>query len=210
MSAHCRIWLVRHARPLIGEGLCYGATDVEACPADTERAAQELIPELPIQALWCASGLVRAQQLARAVLQQRGNVAVLRVDPRLNEMNFGVYELQPWNGIHRAAFDAWEADFGAHSFGGQESVNDLLQRVASALSDALRSGVSDHVWFTHAGVIQAVKLWARGPLPVISMGQWPNAGVPFGGWLCQTFMLDDLPRLAAISSATGSAPESLA
>lgn len=210
MTAHCRIWLVRHARPQIDEGLCYGATDVSACPTDTERAAQSLTPVLPVHAQWRMSGLVRAQQLAHAVLRQRGVSAPLRVDERLNEMDFGCHEMQPWSAIDRAAFDAWESNFGGHRFGGRENVNSMLQRVAGALCEALSSGASDHVWFTHAGVIQSVKLYACQPLPAITMGQWPKADVPFGEWVCQTFALDALPRLSAYAKTPYQASASLA
>lgn len=199
MNGGCRIWLVRHARPQVDAGLCYGATDIPACPVDTELAAPSLAGQLPEYAHWRMSGLVRAQQLAKAVLEQSGAAVSVQVDYRLNEMDFGVHEMQPWSRMDRAVFDAWEADFGAHRFGGRESVNELLQRVASAVCDALASGVSDHVWFTHAGVIQAVKQCALDHNPVVTMAEWPKAEVPFGGWVCQTFDGAALSRLKSLS-----------
>lgn len=210
MNAGCRIWLVRHARPQVDAGLCYGATDVPACPVDTELAARSLTSLLPEHALWRMSGLVRAQQLAKAVLDQRGAAVSAQVDHRLNEMDFGVHEMQPWSSMDRAVFDAWEADFGAHRFGGRESVNELIWRVAGAVCDALASGVSDHVWFTHAGVIQAVKLCTLSHSHAISMGQWPKADVPFGGWVCQIVDGHALSRLKSLIESTASGSASLA
>jgi alpha-ribazole phosphatase len=36
------LWVVRHARPLIAPGVCYGALDVPACPQTIRDAAEAL------------------------------------------------------------------------------------------------------------------------------------------------------------------------
>ena len=40
-----KLWLVRHAKPLVDEGVCYGASDLDADPEATLAAAQELALE---------------------------------------------------------------------------------------------------------------------------------------------------------------------
>lgn len=183
MALGSRLWLVRHAQPLVAHGVCYGRTDLPACPADTARAASALAPHLPTAARWSVSGLARAQHLAQAVAELRTTHDAPHVDPRLNEMDFGCFEMTPWNSIDKTVFDAWEADFAAYRFGGGESVGDLLARVAEALRDTLASSAGEHVWFTHAGVIQCVQ-WLCQPQQPLTMDRWPRSTVAYGDWLC--------------------------
>ena len=189
-----RLWLVRHARPLVDPGICYGASDLPADAADTERAARELAAVLPAGATLLMSGLRRAQQLALAVHALRPELAVPVADTRLNEMDFGRFELSRWEAIERAEFDAWTDDFHSHRFGGRESVGELLARVGQALRDHLAAqsgaatpspGCQDLVCFTHAGVIRAASLLHACPdaQPLLAT-DWPAAAPAFGGWHC--------------------------
>lgn len=193
MSRARRLWLVRHPRPLVEPGICYGVSDLPADPLDTTRAAQALAAALPARCRLVVSGLQRAQQLAHAVQDLRPELAAARVDPRLNEIDFGCWELRAWDGIARAAFDAWTADFARHRFGGRESVAELLQRVEAALAQAqaLAPGlgdedaaeVADLVWITHAGVIRALAHLQACPgrLPETAE-HWPREAPAFGQW----------------------------
>lgn len=149
-----KLWLLRHAPVLLPSGLCYGASDV---PADAQRTrdaarafAQQPAPGTPV---W-VSGLLRAQQLAGALQAERPDLGAARIDVRLNEMDFGDWELKPWEHIPRDAFDAWMADFAHHRFGGAESSQQLLYRVAAAMADLRPAGSREVVWVTHAGVIR--------------------------------------------------------
>ena len=188
MSAPRRLWLVRHARPLIDAGVCYGASNVPADEADTLRAALTLAPQLPATARLFMSGLGRAQQLAHALHALRPELAPPICDPRLNEMDFGCHELARWDAIERAAYDAWTADFHAHRFGGRESVAELLQRVARALeAEQTRKAderEADAVWVTHAGVIRAVQYLQTQPGRRPQASDWPTQAPGFGAWTC--------------------------
>ena len=183
-----RLWLVRHPRPLVEPGICYGASDLPADALDTARAAQALAAALPARCRLFVSGLQRARQLARAVQDLRPELPAARVDPRLNEIDFGCWEMQAWDGIARAAFDAWTADFARHRFGGRESVAELLLRVEAALAQALASepdeeGAADLVWITHAGVIRALAhLQACPGLLPPTAEHWPREAPAFGQW----------------------------
>lgn len=188
-----RLWLVRHARPLVEPGLCYGASDMPADAADTERAASELAAVLPAGATLVMSGLQRAQQLARALQARRPELALPLCDPRLNEMDFGRFELSRWDAIDRAEFDAWTDNFHSHRFGGRESVAELLARVGQALHDAgliqpstekQYPASQDLVWFTHAGVIRAASLLHARPDARPLATDWPAQAPAFGGWHC--------------------------
>ena len=188
-----KLWLARHAQPLIASGVCYGVTDVAADAALTLQAAETLAKALPPHTLCRVSPLLRCQQLATALQQIRPDClfnSTTCTDVRLIEMDFGHHEGQPWTDISKVEVDTWMADFGNHRFGGQESANEVLQRVAQALKQALKDCQSlqnsqtqsaDAVlWITHAGVIRAATLLERGVTRLEAAAQWPRAVPAFG------------------------------
>lgn len=180
-----RLWLLRHARVDLAPGLCYGASDVPAQTDHTEAVARSLAPLLPEGAPLMASGLGRAAQLAAAIFVLRPDLECLPQDPRLNEMHFGQWELQPWNAIPRSAFDAWMADFAHHRFGGSESTQQVLDRVHAALQDLRGMPHTDAIWVTHAGVIRAVQyLLTHGDRPIRNASEWPVEAPAPGEHLC--------------------------
>lgn len=183
-----KLWLLRHARVELESGFCYGATDVPANAALTLQAAEAAAAMLPTGLPVWVSGLGRAQQLAQELNRLRTDLGDPAIDTRLNEMDFGHWELQRWDAIPRAAFDVWMADFAHHRFGGAESTQELIDRVADAL-DALRdSALGEAVWVTHAGVIRAAQfVAAHGRGPIGGVAQWPKDAPGTGGHLCLTF-----------------------
>ncbi len=196
-----RLWLVRHAQPRIERALCYGALDVQADPIATLHAAQAISPLLPDGAKLCCSGLQRAQQLAQAIRDQR-EVFLPKIDVRLNEMNFGIWEGVAWDDIPKTAFDTWTADFDQHRFGGAECLRDLLLRVHEALLDL--PATEDTIWITHAGVIRAVNyLRQYGLESTIRVERWPNEAPAFGRWQCL-----DLDQLKACQQSVQAIPQS--
>ncbi len=176
-----KLWLVRHAAPRIAPGVCYGASDCAADEAATLRCAARLAQRLPQGLPLWTSPLQRCEQLALALQRLRPDL-ILRVEPRLAELDFGCWEGWRWDAIPQAAFDAWLADFGAHRFGGRESVNELLGRVAAARAEQARQAGAA-VWITHAGVIRALTLLEQGITRVDRAGQWPQQAPAYGEWL---------------------------
>ena len=175
---------MRHARVQLASGLCYGASDVPADPDHTQAVAATLATVLPLGAPLWVSGLGRAQQLAAAVRAQRADLAAPTVDERLNEMNFGQWELQAWDAIPRRAFDDWMADFADHRFGGTESTQQVIDRVADALSATRKMDAADAVWICHAGVIRALQFALAHPGGRIEgVHQWPESAPEPGGYI---------------------------
>lgn len=178
------LWLVRHAQPCIAPGLCYGALDVAAEADATRRAAAELAAVLPPSVAVRVSPLQRCEQLAQCLRGLRPDLS-FATDARLTEMNFGEWEGVPWAQIPRDALEHWTADFGEHRFGGAESANQVLQRVAAVWTDTLDATAlsgQDLVWITHAGVARAADLVAQGIHRVDDAAQWPHAAPAFGQW----------------------------
>ena len=170
-----KLWLLRHARVMLPPGICYGVSDVAADPEATEIAASEFASRpAPGSVVW-TSPLSRARDLAQALCQKRPDLSPPASDSRLQEMDFGCWELQAWGQIPRSAFDAWTEDFSGYRFGGKESAQDMIGRVASALDDLLASGHPQAVWVTHAGVIRALVFLKTGKMKIQSAAEWPIA-----------------------------------
>ena len=162
-----RLWLVRHAQPVVAAGTCYGALDVPADAAATQVAAQRLAQALPAGAAAHYSTLQRCELLALATQALQPNLTI-HPDARLREMNFGAWEGHAWDSI-----------------GQGDNLATLLARVAAALSDARQQAQdgNDVVWFTHAGVARCVAwLLAHGEGPMPRADEWPLAAPAWGEW----------------------------
>ncbi len=181
MTPPTRLWLVRHAVPLLAPGLCYGRTDVPAEPAATRRAAESLAAALPAGCRVVRSPLRRCTALAEALYRLRPDLPSTP-DPRLAEMDFGDWEGQAWDALGAERLDAWTADFAHHAPGGGESVHRFMARVAGAFDELGASGEADVVWIAHAGVARAARLLAAGVRQVAQASDWPKEGLAFGGW----------------------------
>lgn len=182
-----RLWLVRHAAPIVAPGTCYGTLDVEAHADATLAAAHALAAALPARVRVATSPRLRCRALARALAGLRPDAAA-EVDARLAEMDFGDWEGLAWTAIPQASLQAWTDDFAHYRAGGGESVAAVMQRVGLAYDAAMHAaGPGDVVWITHAGVIRAATLLAQGVRMVARADQWPAQAPGFG-----TFAIIDL------------------
>ena len=171
------LWLARHALPLVAPGTCYGVTDMAADAQLTLQAARALALELPPSVAVRVSPLKRCQQLAQALQAERRDLQCV-TDMRLREMDFGTWEGVAWSDIPRAAIDAWNADFAQHRFGGQESANEVLTRVASAWDDV--QPLQETLWVAHSGIAQAASLLQRGIRHIGQAADWPLSTLRYG------------------------------
>jgi alpha-ribazole phosphatase len=160
-----QLFLIRHPRPLLAAGICYGQLDVEA--EDPQPIAERLRPLLPADTPVIASPLQRARDLAEALHPQA------RYDRRLLEIDFGAWEGQPWDQIDRRLLDAWAADVLHFAPPGGESAAALQARVV----DCVRGLRGDSVALvTHAGSIRALLgYWLQLPI-----GDWSRLPLAFG------------------------------
>jgi alpha-ribazole phosphatase len=179
-AAAMTLWLARHARPLVAPGICYGALDLPADAAHTLAAAQALAAALPAGMAVQVSPLQRCQQLAQALQDLRPDLP-MRCDTRLREMDFGSWEGVAWDDIPRAAVDAWTADFALHRFGGRESANEVLARIALAWDEL--PPATDTLWIAHSGVAQAALLLRQGIRRIEHAKDWPVSSLPYGAWM---------------------------
>ena len=143
--------LLRHARPLGAEGVCYGISDLAAPPLAAAEA-DALAARLRRAERIVSSPLARCARLAER-LAARLDVPVAP-DPDWREIDFGRWEGQAWQAIPRAELDAWAADFMDARPHGGESVAMLLARVRRALARC-RATPGHTLAVTHAGPIRA-------------------------------------------------------
>jgi len=200
-----KLWLVRHARPLVDAGVCYGRLDVSADAEATAECARQLAALLPAGISVIASPLQRCEQLVIALQTQRPDLAY-KTDTRLQEMDFGQWEGRAWDDIGAAALDAWVADFALHRPGGGESVQVFMQRVAglwdetglpAATAGVGRAANAGTLWITHAGVLRAASLLERGIRYISRADHWPRAALGFGQWRRLTLTQTNRPAPTA-------------
>ncbi|MBI4985072.1 MAG: alpha-ribazole phosphatase family protein [Rhodocyclales bacterium] len=162
-----RLFLIRHPRPAVADGICYGRSDLPLAE-DAAACAARLRPLLPAAPLY-SSPLQRCRLLAQALH------AAPAYDERLREADFGAWEMRPWRDIGRAAIDAWAADplhFAAH---GGESVAQLQSRVLACVADiAARHDAA--VLVVHAGVMKVLAAALTG----MAEAEWFRLGFDYG------------------------------
>ena len=174
------LWLVRHAQPLIEPGICYGQLDVPADRKLTQSCAQELLKVLPMGTPISTSPLQRCELLAQQIIGLQPSLSI-KTDARLQEMSFGQWEGRAWADIDKAELDGWTDNFADYRAGRTgESVRQFMTRVADAVSELDPS--RDTLWVTHAGVIRAASLIARGIWQISRADEWPTDAPAYGQW----------------------------
>lgn len=160
--------LIRHPRPLIAPGICYGQLDIPAENPALLAASlkQKLPPDMPV---W-SSPLQRCRALAEALHPAP------QFDDRLMEMNFGEWEGRAWDEVPRQALDDWAADVVNYAPPGGESPQQVLQRVLAFFAERHAESL---VVVTHAGVIRLL-LAHQQQQPLAALLDYP---VPYGGVL---------------------------
>lgn len=168
-----KVWLIRHPKPAVPEGTCYGRTDVDTDPTHFEQVVQRLralhgSAEGPTPLRVYTSPLSRCARVARALSGAPWPEPV--VDPLLAEMHFGEWEGRPWAEIPRAEIDAWRSDIRHWRPPGGETVEELgargwrfLEAITASARPADDSAPRPAVAvLSHAGIIQTLIKQVRG------------------------------------------------
>lgn len=166
-----RLLLIRHPRPDVPEGTCYGRLDVPPQQTHLDETVQRL------RSRWQAAGrsptavfsspLQRCARLADALA---GDVwPRVTHDARIAEVHFGNWEGRPWSEVPRNELDAWRKDIARQRPPGGESLEDLAVRLRAFTGQCLPTASADsddeYVLVTHVGVIQVLgRLLRNAPL----------------------------------------------
>jgi alpha-ribazole phosphatase len=132
------IYLIRHTRPALAPGVCYGQLDV-GLPADflEQAAAVQARAALPADAPIVTPKAERCRRLADHLAAARG--ARVTVDDRLRDLDFGEWEGQRWDEIPRVQTTVWSRDIWNQTAPGGESYAALHERVR-AVWESLTGG----------------------------------------------------------------------
>jgi len=155
-----RLLLIRHPRPDVAEGTCYGRTDV----APQAGHLREVVDAL--RERWRAAGrppaAVYSSPLQRCALVAHALAGDAwphpRLDDRIAEMDFGRWEGNLWSRLPRDEIAAWRADITGVAPPGGESLGALAERVLHFTAECLSAHApgDEVVLVTHAGVIQTM------------------------------------------------------
>lgn len=163
-----QVFLIRHPRPQVAAGICYGQLDLPAVEVLQTAATlrTQLPPDLPV----ITSPLLRCRRLAETLHPSP------RIETGLMEMHFGDWEGRHWDDIGASALDAWAADLLHHAPPGGESAAMLQARSVACLNGLAAEGLPACVVITHAGVIRA----AVGHAQQLPAAEWSQLKFDYG------------------------------
>lgn len=145
------LYLIRHPKPAIAPGVCYGHLDVDVAE-DIPPLAARLQAQLPASYALYASPLQRAWRLAEALGQPQA-------DARLREIHFGEWEGVSFDDIGKEALDAWANDPLDCCPPGGESPRQMSQRVLAWWDEVRRQaeqGERNLVVVAHGGPLRTL------------------------------------------------------
>jgi alpha-ribazole phosphatase len=147
-----RLFLLRHGRPSVADGVCYGSTDVAVAASEHKRVLRQSMPQLPPGATIFSSPSRRCHELASQLAARLQSPLIY--DERLREMHFGAWEMQAWDAIPRTEIDAWAADPQHYRPGGGDSVLQVTQRVVAFCHDLRSRAEKQAILVCHAGTMR--------------------------------------------------------
>src|SRR5690606_42086613 len=105
------IHLIRHTKPDIEAGICYGQSDIQLATS-FDKEWTEIRKKLPLNVdRLFTSPLSRCTKLSERLAAHFGLLP--EKDVRLMEMNFGDWEMKKWDDIDQRELNAWMNDSSA-------------------------------------------------------------------------------------------------
>ena len=148
-----KLYLVRHTTPLFEAGTCYGQTDIDVANSfvDECKRLRQKIAGISFDAVF-SSPLQRCGKLAIAM--QLGPV---QFDTRIQELNFGDWEMQKWSLIKSDEFEVWSHNYAQLAPPNGETFTELHTRSTEFISDLKHKYMGKNIAvFSHGGVIRAM------------------------------------------------------
>jgi alpha-ribazole phosphatase len=177
------IYLIRHTRPDVAEGTCYGRTDVPLDEAEFAARVPPIADLLPRGMAFHSSPASRCARLATALADRTGGT-VAGTDARLHELDFGAWEGRLWRDLPREDTERWTADIVRGAPPGGETFAAMWERVSgfheSLLEQAERSGAGRLAVVGHAGSLKVLLLRALKMAPA----QYGSADIAQGRVSC--------------------------
>ncbi len=164
---------MRHPKPAIAPGLCYGRLDMPLDPAGLAQLPGLLAALAGFTpACVLTSPAARCHVVADAVAAQCGSPVA--PEPALQELDFGEWEGMPWSAVARDELDRWAAAPLAFRPPGGESGAELVVRVSGVCAKLLATG-RDAVVVSHGGPLRVLAALLQGT-PVDLLAPAPALG----------------------------------
>lgn len=145
------IYLVRHTTPNIEKGICYGQSDLDVTDSfDAE--VSEIHTKLPIKEIT----KVYSSPLKRCKLLAESFDLPIIFDKRLQELDFGDWELKAWDDIAKKELNPWMKDFVNVQVPNGESYVMLQERILDFYKNLSSNADEIIVIVSHAGPIRAL------------------------------------------------------
>jgi alpha-ribazole phosphatase len=156
------IYLIRHTKPFIENGICYGQTDVPVDEVFFAQQAEQIISLLPhkIAAIY-SSPLSRCSRLAKYIQQEKYPGVEIMNNGLLMEMNFGIWENKKWNDLDQGELGMWMKDFVDKPTPGGENYINLFARAIQSFEQISKNNLPAIV-VTHSGVIRSILSFITG------------------------------------------------
>ncbi len=148
--------LIRHTTPNVEKGILYGHTDLDVVESFKEELKEIILTNsfLPNEHIVYSSPLNRCKVLAENLFSQE-----ILFDSRLKELNFGDWEMKPWQEIDPIHITEWKNDFVNTSPPNGESIKTLSIRVYDFLEELKPTPHRTINIVAHAGVIHLISLY---------------------------------------------------
>ncbi|MDM8158758.1 alpha-ribazole phosphatase [Labilibaculum sp. K2S] len=146
------IYLIRHTKVNVEQGVCYGQKDVDLAESYAEEleAVKNQLKDIEFD-LIVSSPLSRAKRLASDIFGEQ-----VIEDIRLMELNFGDWEGKVWDEIKDPLFPVWMEDFVNKKCSNGESFVMLRDRVLEFWNEIKLKDSKKIAIFTHSGVIRTI------------------------------------------------------
>lgn len=152
-----KVYLIRHTSVDVPQGITYGFTDVPLRPTFEAEAAKTRsnLAHLNFDQVYC-SPLSRCRRLAEAC----GFPSPI-FDARLKELNFGEWEMLPWEKIAAdSRSNVWFSDWIHTPAPGGESLKDQYNRLSSFLDELRTRPYHNVAIFAHSGILTCARVYA--------------------------------------------------
>lgn len=156
-----KLVLIRHTSVDVPPGVCYGQTDVplkDTFPAEAAVTRQHLEQCLERDG---AFDVVYTSPLSRCTrLADFCGYPDARRDPRLMEINFGAWEMKPFDHNDDPRLQEWYADYLNVAATGGESFAMQYRRVSAFLDELAAMPCRRVGIFAHGGVLICAQIYA--------------------------------------------------
>jgi len=150
-----KLFVIRHTKVAIEQGICYGQTDVPVAESfhDEKAIIANQLKGIHFNKVY-SSPLSRCKILAESLFE---NEAVI-FDDRLKELNFGDWELKTWDEIYNSPKGKiWMDNYQIRPTLNGESYPEMVKRISEFYAEMISREADNVAIFTHAGPIRILK-----------------------------------------------------